>query len=148
MKKRNLEIFVGLLIIFIVCVFSIYSFLTSSTIGLKSYTISATFNNIGLLTEDSKVSINGYEVGKVSKIELIYPYYKIRVTMDIKSNVKIPVDSILSIQAAGIFDAPMIAITAGKNTTFASNKTTDLKTKDWMSLEDRIGSVLFNSIGN
>ena len=144
MKNRSLEVFFGAGIIFITLVFCIYTYISSISTGIKSYSINANFTNIGSLIEGSKVIINGYEVGTVSKISLVYPSYKVNIVMNIRSDIKIPVDSILSIQSAGIFDAPSVAISAGHSQDFIENNTTIANTKDWVSLEDKIGDVLFS----
>jgi phospholipid/cholesterol/gamma-HCH transport system substrate-binding protein len=144
MKNRSLEVFFGLAIILITLVFCGYTYFTSVTTGLKSYSINANFTNIGSLIVGSKVIINGYEVGNVKEIKLVYPDYKVKVVMNIQSDIKIPVDSTLSIQSAGFFDAPSIAISAGKTQEFLSNNMEVKKTKDWVSLEDKIGDVLFS----
>ncbi len=148
MKSRSIELFLGLAIILIVCSFSIYTYFLSINTSLQNYTISANFNNIGSLTEGSKVVINGYEIGTVSEIKLLYPNYKIKVIMKIRNDIKIPINSVLSIKSSGLFDSPSISITPGNSENFIVNDVNNLKTKDWVSLEDKIGDVLFSVVGN
>lgn len=145
MKGRILEAFFGYLILVILGLFVLYSMLVIVKGGLRTYTIKASFHNIGSLVEGSKVIINGVEVGKVTSIELLLEDYEVIVTMNISKNVKIPKDSAVSIVTSGFFDAPNIVINPSKNKDYMEKNGILKNTTDWVSLEDKIGSIFFNS---
>ncbi|MDR0484495.1 MAG: MlaD family protein [Alphaproteobacteria bacterium] len=148
MKNRTLEFVFGSAIIVITLIFCLYVLLIAINNTFKTYNLNATFSNIGSLTEGSKVIINGFEIGQVREINIIYPDYKINVIMSINKDIKIPKDSVFSIQAAGFFDAPTIAIRPGTSPQFLTKNDTTSNTRDFVSLEDKIGDIFFSMTNN
>ncbi|MCL2567374.1 MAG: MlaD family protein [Alphaproteobacteria bacterium] len=148
MKSRSLEFIFGVLIIAITFVFCAYVLLITINNTFKTYNLNATFSNIGSLSAGAKVLINGFEVGQVSEISLLPSSYKIHVSMNINKNIQIPKDSILLIQAAGFFDAPTLAIKPGSSAEFFKANDTIIDTRDWVSLEDKIGDIFFSITNN
>ncbi|MDR2008614.1 MAG: MlaD family protein [Alphaproteobacteria bacterium] len=148
MKNRTLEFIFGIAIIAITAVFFVYVLLITLNNTFKTYTLNATFNNIGSLTTGAKVLINGFEVGNVGEIKLLPNTYKIQVVMNINKGVDIPKDSVLSIQAAGFFDAPSLAFRPGNSSQFFKANEMVSDTRDWVSLEDKIGDIFFSITNN
>ncbi|MFL1781204.1 Outer membrane lipid asymmetry maintenance protein [Candidatus Hepatincolaceae symbiont of Richtersius coronifer] len=143
MKNRLFEMFFGYLVLLAALIFVIYSAITVMTVNLKNYEVKGIFNNIGSLVEGSNVVINGLIIGKVSKINLESDY-SIQIIMKINNDIKIPKDSILTIVTTGIFDSPSLAIVIGQDDIIEPGETF-FNTQNWISLEDKIGTIFFNS---
>ena len=77
----------------------------------EGYTVSARFSNVGGLRGGSPVVIAGVEVGRVKDVAL--DEYAARVEMSIKGDVKLPNDSIASIQTEGLIGQRYVSISPG-----------------------------------
>ena len=143
MKNRVLEIFFGGLIILGAVVFIVYASFVVMNSSMKTYQVSAIFTNVGSLVNGSHVSIYGVNIGTVYDISLNKDY-NVVVAMDIADNIKIPEGSFVTINASGVFDSPEIIITPSKSTKFVNAGDVLKNTKDWVSLDDRIGSIFLN----
>ena len=143
MKNRVLEIFFGGLIIVCAVFFIVYASLVVMNSSMKTYQVSAIFTNVGSLVNGAHVSIYGVNIGKVNDISLNGDY-NVVVDMDIADNIKIPEGSFVTINSSGVFDSPEIIITPSKSTKFVNSGDVLKNTKDWVSLDDRIGSIFLN----
>ena len=110
-----------------------------------TYTLKARFQNLGGLTERSKVSMAGVTIGKVTKIYLDNEYYEAVVEMEInKSMDTLSTDTNAAILTAGLLGEKYIGLQVG-------GELDNLKDGDWIVdtqsavvLEDLISRFLFN----
>jgi phospholipid/cholesterol/gamma-HCH transport system substrate-binding protein len=144
MQNRVFEIIAGFTIIIISAFFLIYGVFSNFKQSSKTYKINAIFNNVGGLNEGSKIKVNGVVVGVVDSLELNQKDFSIFATFKIKSNIKIPKDSVVIISSSGIFESPSITLMPTKNNNYIQNGETLANTKDFVSLEDKIGNIFFN----
>lgn len=118
-----------------------------------TYTLYATFDNIGGLKARSPVSIGGVVVGRVADITLDPKTYLPRVTLEIEQRYNhIPDTSSLSIRTSGLlgtisgikrrFEDPELG------TAILKDGDTIQDTKSAMVLEDLIGQFLYGSKGD
>ncbi|MAR01797.1 MAG: outer membrane lipid asymmetry maintenance protein MlaD [Oceanospirillaceae bacterium] len=113
--------------------------------GGETYTLKARFQNLGGLTERSKVSMAGVTIGKVTKIYLDNEYYEAVVEMEInKSMDTLSTDTNAAILTAGLLGEKYIGLQVG-------GELDNLKDGDWIVdtqsavvLEDLISRFLFN----
>src|SRR5690606_1582329 len=116
-----------------------------------TYTIYATFDNIGGLNVRSPVRIGGVVVGRVTDISLDPKTYLPRVTLDIEQRYNhIPDTSSLSIRTSGLLGEQYLALNVGfedpeLGTSILKDGGTIQDTKSAMVLEDMIGQFLYNS---
>ena len=113
--------------------------------GGETYTLKPRFQNLGGLTERSKVSMAGVTIGKVTKIYLDNEYYEAVVEMEInKSMDTLSTDTNAAILTAGLLGEKYIGLQVG-------GELDNLKDGDWIVdtqsavvLEDLISRFLFN----
>ena len=116
-----------------------------------TYTLYATFDNIGGLKARSPVSIGGVVVGRVADITLDPKTYLPRVTLEIEQRYNhIPDTSSLSIRTSGLLGEQYLALNVGfedpeLGTAILKDGDTIQDTKSAMVLEDMIGQFLYNS---
>src|SRR5690606_14088300 len=119
-----------------------------------TYTIYATFDNIGGLNVRSPVRIGGVVVGRVTDISLDPKTYLPRVTLDIEQRYNhIPDTSSLSIRTSGLLGEQYLALNVGfedpeLGTSILKDGSVIQDTKSAMVLEDMIGQFLYNSKGD
>ncbi|MDO4430358.1 MAG: outer membrane lipid asymmetry maintenance protein MlaD [Lonepinella koalarum] len=113
----------------------------------KSYTVTATFDNIGGLKVRAPLKVGGVVIGRVTAISLDEKSYLPQVSIAINETYnEIPDNSSLSIKTSGLLGEQYIALNIG----FDDGETAMLKegskivdTKSAMVLEDLIGQFLY-----
>lgn len=80
-------------------------------LGGQGYQVTADFPSVGGLKPGSTVEIAGVEIGRVEGISLAE--YQARVRMRIRSDVKLPDDSIASIKTKGLIGEKFVRINPG-----------------------------------
>lgn len=113
----------------------------------KSYTVTATFDNIGGLKVRAPLKLGGVVIGRVSDITLDEKSYLPKVSIAINEEYKeIPENSSLSIKTSGLLGEQYIALTMGFDdgeTAMLKNGSQIQDTKSAMVLEDLIGQFLY-----
>ncbi|MGX2974260.1 outer membrane lipid asymmetry maintenance protein MlaD [Ursidibacter arcticus] len=114
----------------------------------KTYTLYATFNNIGGLKVRAPIKVGGVVVGRVADIQLDAQTYTPKVTLAVNEEFnKIPDTSSLSIKTAGLLGEQYIALNVGfileGETEMLKAGDTFVDTNSAMVLEDLIGQFLY-----
>ncbi|MGL6029415.1 MAG: outer membrane lipid asymmetry maintenance protein MlaD [Legionella sp.] len=123
----------------------------SGFMSKKEYQVSADFTDIGGLKVRAPVTIAGVKIGEVSRIDLQPNELNARVTMNLRSDKKIPYeDSSARILTEGLIGSNYISIVPGfddeENKTHPYLRDGDViaKTQEAVILENLIGQLLFN----
>lgn len=114
----------------------------------KTYTLYATFDNIGGLKVRAPIKVGGVVIGRVSDIQLDAQTYSPKVTLAVNEEFnQIPDTSSLSIKTAGLLGEQYIALNVGFSiegeTEMLKNGDTFADTNSAMVLEDLIGQFLY-----
>lgn len=114
----------------------------------KTYTLYATFDNIGGLKVRAPIKVGGVVIGRVSDIQLDAQTYTPKVSLAVKEEFnQIPETSSLSIKTAGLLGEQYIALNVGfmieGETEMLKNGDTFVDTNSAMVLEDLIGQFLY-----
>ncbi|MDD0823939.1 outer membrane lipid asymmetry maintenance protein MlaD [Mannheimia sp. AT1] len=114
----------------------------------KTYTLYATFDNIGGLKVRAPIKVGGVVVGRVSDISLDKNTYTPKVTLAVNEGFnQIPDTSSLSIKTSGLLGEQYIALNVGffieDETAIMKEGDTFVDTNSAMVLEDLIGQFLY-----
>ena len=114
----------------------------------KTYTLYATFDNIGGLKVRAPIKVGGVVVGRVSNIQLDEQTYTPKVTLAVNEEFnKIPDTSSLSIKTSGLLGEQYIALNIGfmleGETEHMKSGDSFADTNSAMVLEDLIGQFLY-----
>ncbi|WP_336218173.1 outer membrane lipid asymmetry maintenance protein MlaD [Citrobacter amalonaticus] len=154
MQTKKNEIWVGIFLLAALLAALFVCLKAANVTSMRTeptYTIYATFDNIGGLKVRSPVRIGGVVVGRVSDISLDPKTYLPRVTLDIEERYNhIPDTSSLSIRTSGLLGEQYLALNVGfedpeLGTSILKDGGTIQDTKSAMVLEDMIGQFLYNS---
>ena len=114
---RYLELTVGSFMIMGVIAIALMAFRVSgisTEAGSGTYTLKARFDNLGGLTERSKVSMAGVTIGKVTDITLDQEYFAAVVEMEIDKSVDtLSTDTSAAILTAGLIGEKYIGLEVG-----------------------------------
>ena len=108
--ETRLGIFVALAVIAAVLILEIVGGIERFQRG---YELKALFNTVQDLKEGDRVKMAGVEVGRVEKIGLDETNNKVLVTMKLRQNVEVRVDSVAAIKFTGLLGQNFVAIDFG-----------------------------------
>ena len=143
MNKKPVETIMGIVVIFVAAFFLYFAYQVSDLQVVKGYDINAKFLKVGGLTVGSDVRINGIKVGTVIAQSLDPEDYVANVKLSIASNVQLPKDNIVSIVGDGLIGNKFVKIEPGKSKEFLQNGDMVANTKDFKTLEDMVGEIIF-----
>ena len=143
MNKMPVETIMGIVVIFVAAFFLYFAYQVSDLQVVKGYDINARFLKVGGLNVGSDVRINGIKVGTVIAQNLDPEDYVADVKLSISSNIQLPKDSVVSVVSDGLVGNKFIKIEPGKSKEFLQNGDTVANTKDFKTLEDMVGEIIF-----
>ena len=143
MNKKPVETIMGIVVIFVAAFFLYFAYQVYDLQVVKGYDINARFLKVGGLNVGSDVRINGIKVGTVIAQNLDPEDYVADVELSISSNIQLPKDSVVSIVSDGLVGNKFIKIEPGKSKEFLQNGDTVANTKDFKTLEDMVGEIIF-----
>lgn len=146
MKKNPIETVLGILVVLVAGLFVYYAEQRLSVRPQQGYTLTATFLKSGGLESGNDVRINGIKVGSVTGVELT-PDYTAKVSIDVKESVKLPSDTVAAVTSDGLMGGIFLQLEPGKAADALKDGDTIRRTRDFKSLENMIGDVIFLATG-
>ncbi|WP_136797991.1 MULTISPECIES: outer membrane lipid asymmetry maintenance protein MlaD [Desulfosediminicola] len=147
MKSRTTDTIVGL---FMVAGFGalVYLALQLGEISLLSrgttYSIDAEFNNVSGIKQGASVQVAGVVVGNVEGIRLNEDSYAV-ISMRLKNELQVPVDSMASVKSQGIIGDKFIAISLGGDEEVLGEGDIITETESAVDIESLISKFAFGS---
>ena len=148
MKKRQVETIMGLVVLLIAGLFLYFADSVSDLQVVKGYEVTAKFLKVGGLNVGADVMINGIKIGTVIGQKLDNENYDAEIKLSIASDIKLPKDSTAMISSNGLMGNKFIKIEPGKSKDMLQNGDEISNTKDFKTLEDMVGEVIFMVTGN
>jgi phospholipid/cholesterol/gamma-HCH transport system substrate-binding protein len=146
MKKANLELVVGIFVLLgLACLAYLAVNLGKMEIYGEGYNIYANFNNASGLKTGAAVEVAGVEVGRVAAIQMT-PQYQARVSMKLRTGVKIHDDAIASIRTKGIIGDKFVKLSPGNSEKIVPPGGTIIDTESGIDLEEVIGSYIHGKV--
>ena len=147
MKRNAVETLLGAVVLLVASIFVYFAYNTAQVKAISGYQIEARFFKIGGLTTGSDVRVNGIKVGTVTKAFLDTKTFDAVIQMSIMEEVKLPTDTVASIGSEGIVGGKYIRITPGSAINVIAENELISQTKDFRSLEDQVGEIIFLAAG-
>jgi len=147
MQRATLDLWVG---IFVVAGIAAILFLAlrvgnmGSFDSASTYTVKASFDNIGGLKARAPIKSAGVVVGRVSVIGFDSTMYEASVSLKLDTRYKFPKDSSASIMTSGLLGEQYIALEAGGEEKMLGEGDTLKLTQGAVVLENLIGQFLYN----
>ena len=148
MNKKPVETIMGIVVLLVAFLFLVFAYRVSDLQVVKGYEINAKFLKVGGLNVGSDVRINGIKIGTVTAQKLSPDDYMVNVVLSISPNIKLPVDSSVSITNDGLMGNKFVKIEPGKSRSFLKNGDSIDDTKDFKTLEDMVGEIIFMVTGD
>ncbi len=148
MRKKPVETIMGLVVLVIALLFLGFAYNVTDLQVVEGYSVNAEFTKVGGLSVGSDVRINGIKVGTVTAQDLNNEDYTVRVTLSIAPGVKLPKDSVVTIVSDGLMGNKFIKIEPGKSKEYLSDGETFAKTKNFKTIEDMVGEIIYMVTGS
>ena len=148
MKKRPVETIMGIVVLLVAAFFVFFAYRVSDLQVVKGYELSAKFLKVGGLNTGADVMINGIKVGTVIGQALDNENYDAVVKLSIAPDIKLPKDSAAVIASNGLMGNKFIKIEPGSDKEMLQNGDEIVNTKDFKTIEDLVGEVIFMVTGN
>ena len=143
MRKKPVETVMGLVVLIVAFLFLGFAYRVSDLQVVKGYTLTGEFLKVGGLSIGSDVRINGIKVGTVTSQNLNNDDYTVKVSFSISSDVKLPKDSTAVITGDGLMGDKFVKIEPGKSDEYMKDGDQFAKTKDFKTIEDMVGEIIF-----
>jgi phospholipid/cholesterol/gamma-HCH transport system substrate-binding protein len=112
----------------------------------ESYLVRARFGNVAGLTIGARVTLAGVAVGVVEDIALHPADFSALVTLRVRADVKLPVDTMVSVRTAGLIGGKFLALQLGVEDTVVAAGETLTETQSAVDLESLISRIAFGSV--
>ncbi len=147
MGRNAIETVLGAVVLAVAGMFVFFAYNTAQVEAVNGYNVSAAFYKVGGLSTGSDVRVSGIKVGTVISRQLDLETYNAVVTMSISSDVKLPVDTVAAIGSEGILGGMYVRLQPGQEKSYIESGGAITKTKDYRSLEDQVGEIIFLATG-
>jgi len=145
MERTTLDLWVGAFVVAGVVALAILAFKVgnlSTYNASESYSLKASFNNIGGLKATASVRSAGVLIGRVTEIKLNPERYEAEVTMSIDKRYQFPKDTLVSILTSGLLGEQYIGLKPGADDEMLKNGDIVKQSRSALVLEDLIGQVV------
>ena len=143
MKRNLIETIMGAVVL-IVAAFFVHSAYQSS--GIKKdygYKLSAEFDKIDGISTGSDVKIGGIKIGTVLEPNLNPATYRAKLTIGVKDDIKLPLDSSAEIASEGLLGGKYVNLTPGADSEMLGDGGLIEYTQSSLNLEELIGKFAF-----
>jgi len=147
MGRHAVETVLGAVVLLVAGMFLFFAYSTAQVQTIQGYELTAKFFKIGGLTAGSDVRINGIKVGTVRSSRLDKETFDAVVTMSITPDIKLPTDTVAMIGSEGIVGGKYVRLEPGVEKDFLAAGGEITNTKDFRSLEDQVGEIIFLATG-
>jgi phospholipid/cholesterol/gamma-HCH transport system substrate-binding protein len=113
MAKNFVETITGAVVLGTAIVFIVFAYSKAGLQPIDGYQVISKFDRIDGLVEGSEVRMSGIKIGKITSQVLDPETYLAVVTIDVKSEVKLPTDSSIRVASDGLLGDKYLSITPG-----------------------------------
>jgi phospholipid/cholesterol/gamma-HCH transport system substrate-binding protein len=151
MERTTLDLWVGAFVVAGVLALTFLAFKVGNLGSYnpsETYTLKASFNNIGGLKATASVRSAGVLIGRVTEIKLNPQRYEAEVTLSIDKRYQFPKDSLISILTSGLLGEQYIGLKPGADDDMLKNGEAIKQSRSAFVLEDLIGQVVASKAEN
>jgi phospholipid/cholesterol/gamma-HCH transport system substrate-binding protein len=148
MGKNLIETVMGGVVLLVAAVFLYVAMNETQVKSVEGYRIEAAFLKIGGLQKGSDVRLNGIKIGTVEESKLDTQTYDAVISMSIRPDIKLPIDTVASVVSGGLIGGKYVRLEPGadrENYLPVGGRIEN--TKDFKSLEDQVGEIIFLATG-
>jgi len=147
MGRSAIETLMGGAVLLVAALFVYFVSNTAQVSKVTGYELTARFFKVGGLAEGSDVRISGIKIGSVVDNRLDPVTFDAVVTMSIRTDIQLPTDTVAAIASSGMLGDKYLQLLPGNEPTMLAVGDNIAQTKDFRSLEDQVGEIIFLATG-
>lgn len=148
MRKPVIESIMGAVVLLVAAYFLVFAYTSAHDRQVDGYRLSANFLKVGGLRVGSDVRISGIKVGSVVDQRLDQETYEAVLTLNVRTDIRLPSDTVASIATQGLMGDKYIRLEPGAMGERLKDGDAIKNTRDYKSLEDTVGEFIFLATGN
>ncbi|MEM7073341.1 MAG: MlaD family protein, partial [Pseudomonadota bacterium] len=143
MKRSFVEIILGAIVLIAAGLFVVHGYHVIQRFNASSYELNARFPTIEGLRQGADVRISGVKVGVVEQQYIDPKTYESIVVFTIRSDLQLPVDSVVTIASNGLLGSKFVRIEPGSDPELLDENAFIAKTRAPLSIENLLSRVIF-----
>lgn len=147
MGRNAIETVMGAAVLVVAVMFVYFATTTAQIKAVQGYEITARFFKVGGLTKGSDVRVSGIKIGTVTSNTLDPVTFDAVVSMSIRPDILLPTDTVATIASSGMLGDKYVMLIPGEAAEKMSAGDVIADTKDFRSLEDQVGEIIFLATG-
>jgi len=148
MGRNLIETIMGAVVLLVAGFFLAFAYSQADLGTVKGYQLQASFTSVGGLPNGADVRINGIKIGTVLTQKIDTATFNAVVAMSITPDIHLPVDTVAVVDSEGLLGGKFVKLMPGRSAqTIAAGGTIE-NTKNYQSLEEMVGKVIFLATDN
>lgn len=143
MGQKLIETIMGAVVLLVAGYFLVFAYTHADLREVKGYSVVVHLGNAAGVDRGADVRINGIKVGTVSSMGLDNQTFTSVVTLAIRDDIRLPDDTVVGISSDGLLGGKYISLEPGKSSNLILANGTLTKTKDFKSIEEMVGDLIF-----
>lgn len=148
MGRNLVETLVGAAVLGVAIVFFVFAYSKAGPKAVKGYELTGKFDRIDGLVEGSDVRLSGIKIGTITRQTLDPETYLAVVTMSIKPEIKLPLDSSAQVASDGLLGDKYLSLQAGGDEEMLKPGAEIEHTQGSVDLLSLVGRFMFSQSGD
>ena len=148
MRKNLIETVMGAVVLAVAALFIVFAYSKAEVGKVEGYEINAKFDRIDGILAGSDVRMSGIKIGTVTASALDPKTYFANVSMNIRSDIKIPEDTSIAVSSDGLLGDMFLALSPGGSDDMLPPGGEITTTQGSVDLMGLIGQMIFSQTNN
>ena len=148
MRKNLIETVMGAVVLAVAALFIVFAYSKAEVGKVEGYEINAKFDRIDGILAGSDVRMSGIKIGTVTASALDPKTYFANVSMNIRSDIKIPEDTSIAVSSDGLLGDKFLALSPGGSDDMLPPGGEITTTQGSVDLMGLVGQMIFSQTNN
>lgn len=148
MRKNLIETVMGAVVLAVAALFIVFAYSKAEVGKVEGYEINAKFDRIDGILAGSDVRMSGIKIGTVTASALDPKTYFANVSMNIRSDIKIPEDTSIAVSSDGLLGDQFLALSPGGSDDMLPPGGEITTTQGSIDLMGLVGQMIFSQTNN
>tara|TARA_B100000674_G_scaffold475384_1_gene468396 strand:+ start:10353 stop:10817 length:465 start_codon:yes stop_codon:yes gene_type:complete len=148
MRKNLIETVMGAVVLAVAALFIVFAYSKAEIGKVEGYEIKAKFDRVDGIFAGSDVRMSGIKIGTVTSSALDPKTYFANVSMNIRSDIKIPEDTSIAVSSDGLLGDYFLALSPGGADEMLAPGDEITTTQGSIDLMSLVGQMIFSQTNN
>ena len=145
MQSGFVETLIGAIVVAVAGAFFYYGWHTTGSGTVEGYEVAARFDRVDGINVGTDVKMSGIKIGSVTSQMLDQKTYRALIRMNIKPDIKIPLDSSIKVASEGLLGGAYLAVSPGGSDEMMVKGSEFETTQGSIDLVGLLGQAMFSS---